>query len=169
VGKKLVLLAGACAAAWWFFIGGRAIDESHVRGFYDQQMHATLSRDPKALCEMLASDFVGEAVEISVRNRVRNVQDRAQACKSYDELYASMDKLGQSMGGIMQIDYDHEITDIQLADDHKSAVVQTRYTLDLGGTIINMSGTSTDTLIRRNGKVRVQRSEGKVTTRTLAG
>jgi hypothetical protein len=41
--------------------------------------------------------------------------------------------------------------------------------MDLGGSIINLSGTSTDTLIRRNGKVRVQRTEGKVTTRTMAG
>ena len=167
--KKVLLLVGVCAAAWWWFIGGRTMDESHVRGFYDQQMRATLARDPKALCEMLASDFVGEAVEVSLRGRVRNVQDRTQACKSLEDFYASMDKLGQSLGGIMQIDYHHEITDIQLADDKKSAVVQTKYTLDLGGTIINMNGTSTDTLIRRNGKVRVQRSDGKVTTRTMAG
>lgn len=169
MGKKLLLLVGVCAAAWWWFVGGRTMDESHVRGFYDQQMRATLSRDPKALCEMLASDFVGEAVEVSLRGRVRNIQDRDQACKSLEDFYASMDKLGQSMGGIMQIDYDHQITDIKLARDARSAVVQTKYTLDLGGTIINMSGTSTDTLIRRNGKVRVHRSEGKVTTRTLAG
>ncbi|MCC2656585.1 MAG: hypothetical protein K0Q76_1693 [Panacagrimonas sp.] len=166
--KKLLLLVGAGAAAWWFFIGGRTINESHVRGFYEQQMHATLSRDPKALCGMLASDFVGEAVEISLAGRVRNVQDRDQACNSIEEFYASMDKLGSSMGGMLQIDYDHEIIDIKI-DDARSAVVKTRYKMDLGGSIINLSGTSTDTLIRRNGKVRVQRTEGKVTTRTMAG
>ena len=167
--KKVLLLAGVCAGAWWWFIGGRTVDESHVRGFYEKQMHATLTRDPKALCEMLASDFVGEAVEISLAGRVRNVHDHDQACKSMEEFYASMDKLGQSMGGMLQIDYDHEITEIQVADDKRSAVVKTRFKMDLGGSILNLDGTSTDTLIRRNGKVRVQRSNGKVTTRTMAG
>ncbi len=80
-----------------------------------------------------------------------------------------MDKIGQSMGGMLQIDYNHEILEIRLADDARSAIVETRFTLDLGGSIINVSGTATDTLIRRNGKVRVQRTEGKATTRTLAG
>ena len=167
--KKLLILAAACAALWWYFIGGRVLDEARVRGFYEQQMHATLSRNPEALCEMLSSDYVGEVVEISLAGRVRSVQDRTQACKSIEDLYASMDKIGQSMGGMLQIDYDHEIIEIRVADDARSAVVDTRFTLDLGGSIINVKGTATDTLVRRNGKVRVQRTEGKATTRTLAG
>lgn len=48
--KKLLILGVACAALWWYFIGGRVLDEARVRGFYEQQMHATLSRNPEALC-----------------------------------------------------------------------------------------------------------------------
>ena len=55
--RKFVLLAILAGAGWWHFIGGRTIDETHVQQFYQDLEHATLSRDPQALCKLLDNDF----------------------------------------------------------------------------------------------------------------
>jgi hypothetical protein len=71
------------------------------------------------------------------------------------------------MGGMLQLDYNYQIQKITISSDKKSAVVETSFTLNIAGSLMNFNASSVDTLIRRNGKVMLLRSEGK--TRLSSG
>jgi hypothetical protein len=159
--KKIVLGVALIAAGWWYFIGGRTLTEEHVRAFYAEQERATLDRDPQALCDMLAGDFesVG-TVTIAGHVSPKTTTNRKQTCDAYTALYAQFEKIGDKMGGILQLDSQYDIHEIALAANKKSATVDVSSGLDVGGTIMNIRGRNTDTLIRRNGKTLLLRSEG---------
>lgn len=42
--KKIVLLAALCAGAWYYFVGGRTLDEKMVRAYYDQSARPLQAR-----------------------------------------------------------------------------------------------------------------------------
>jgi hypothetical protein len=90
----------------------------------------------------------------------QTTQRRAETCNAYTALYGEFEKIGDKMGGILQLDSRYDIHDISLASNKKSATVDVSSALDVGGTIMNIRGRSTDTLIRRNGKTLLFRSEG---------
>lgn len=158
--KKFILIAILAGAGWWYFIGGRTISEQHVARFYQELEAATLSRNPEALCALLADDFVTSGtVAIGGQNR-SSTQNKAQTCDAYVATYASFEKLGDKMGGMLQLDSNYEIKRIDVQPDGKSAIVDFSSSLDVAGTITNIRSRSTDTLIRRNGKTLMLRSEG---------
>ncbi len=66
---------------------------------------------------------------------------------------------------IERLGYDQQLTGLELAADRRSAIVHTGFNFDIGGVVINLNGTSVDTLVRRNGRILVTRSDGKVITR----
>lgn len=88
-------------------------------------------------------------------------QNKEQACQAYDELYKSFALIGNQMGGMVQLDSSYKINSVAIQPDSKSATVDFTSSLDVAGTIMNFRSRSTDTLIRRNGKVLMLRSEGK--------
>lgn len=160
--KKLILIAPLVAAAgWWYFVEGRTLTEDNVLAFYKQQEAATLSRHPEELCALLDDDF--QAVGVSVfQDQERNDRvDKEQTCQSARNLYKSFDDLGDKMGGILQLDYGYSIHKIDISPDKKSATVDASYSLDVAGSIMNIRSRGIDTLIRRNGKMLMLRSEGK--------
>jgi hypothetical protein len=65
------------------------------------------------------------------------------------------------MGGMLQLDSSYKINSVAIQPDSKSATVDFSSSLDVAGTIMNIRSRSTDTLIRRNGKVLMLRTEGK--------
>jgi hypothetical protein len=159
--RKFLLLAILAGAGWWYFIGGRTISEAHVERFYQDLEHATLSRDPQALCALLDEDFQSVGT-ISMGGRRETVeQDKAQACEAYVEMYKNFALLGDKMGGMLQLDSSYTINSVAIQPDSKTAMVDFSSSLDVAGTIMNLRSRSTDTLIRRNGKVLMLRSEGK--------
>lgn len=159
--RKFLLLAMLAGAGWWYFIGGRTITEDHVVRFYQDVERATGTRNPDALCALLDNDFqtVGTVDMSGMRNTV--TQDKAQACEAYTEMYKNFALLGDKMGGLLQLDTSYTINSIVIQPDNKSATVDYTYSMDVAGTIMNIRSRSTDTLIRRNGKVLMLRSEGK--------
>lgn len=159
--RKFVLLAILAGASWWYFIGGRTITEAHVQRFYQDLEHATLSRNPEALCALLDNDFQSVGT-LSMGGRRETVeQNKEQACQAYDEMYKSFAAIGNQMGGMVQLDSSYKINSVAIQPDSKSATVDFTSSLDVAGTIMNFRSRSTDTLIRRNGKVLMLRSEGK--------
>lgn len=56
--------------------------------------------------------------------------------------------------------YDFKIKQIEVASNRKNAAIKTKYRLDVAGSLMNIRGNSDDTLIRRNGKVLLERSNG---------
>lgn len=160
----LVLIAGG---GWWYFEGGRTLSEKSVNDFYEQQAVATLSRDPEALCDQLGAEYQSSAVITSIEGRAQEKANKDQSCQSLNAMYENFHQLGEKMGGTLQLDYDYKIQKITISKDKKTATVETSYTLDVAGSLMNFEGTSVDTLIRRNGKVMALRSEGK--TRVSSG
>jgi hypothetical protein len=159
--KKFVLLAILAGAGWWYFIGGRTITDGHVVRFYQDLEAATLSRNPDALCALLDEDFETVGIVDVGGRRNTSTQDKAQTCAAYAEMYENFEKLGDKMGGMLQLDSSYNINSIVIESDHNRATVDYSSSLDVAGSIMNIRSRSTDTLIRRNGKVLMLRSEGK--------
>jgi hypothetical protein len=164
--KKILLVLLALAGAWWYFVSSRTLTEERVGTFYQDMERATLDREPKAICALLAEDFeTSGTVEIGGRTE-ESTQDRAQTCEAYVKLYDMFEKLGDKMGGLLQLDSRYEIHSIRISPDKKTATVDISTALDVAGTIMNIRSRNTDTLIRRNGKVLLLRSEGKGSIRS---
>jgi len=160
---KLGLLALICAAGgWWFLVGGKQISEEQVHQFYADYEAATLSRNPEKLCAFLAEDFKSSAqISLGGHANVEGEGSKAETCDGMKELYTTFETLGEKMGGILQLDSSYEIHSIKIAADKKSAEVEISSSLDVAGSIMNIKSKTTDTLIRRNGKVLLLRSEGQ--------
>jgi len=158
--KYILLIAILAAAGWWYFVGGRRISEDHVARFYQEIEAATLSRNPDALCTLLSDDFqTSGTVEIGGQTRT-STQNKTQTCRAYAAMYENFEKLGDKMGGMLQLDSSYKINSIEIQPGRKSAIVDFSSSLDVGGTIMNIHSRSMDTLIRRNGKTLMLRSEG---------
>lgn len=158
--KKLLLVALVAGGAWWYFVGGRELSEESVRNFYQQQEHATLTRDPEALCSLLDKKFEAAGAAATGDGNQRDHANRTQTCGSYRAMYQSFDSLGEKMGGVLQLDYAYDIHTIRISPDKKEATVEVSYSLDVAGSIMNIRSRATETLIRRNGKMLMLRSEG---------
>jgi hypothetical protein len=159
--RKVVLLAILAGLSWWYFIGGRSITEERVERFYVDLEHATLSRNPEALCALLADDFQSVGTVQIGGQRATSTQNKEQTCDAYTKMYENFELLGDKMGGILQLDSRYKINSIVIEPDRKSATVDYSSSLDVAGTIMNIRSRSKDTLIRRNGKMLMLRTEGK--------
>jgi hypothetical protein len=159
--KKLILLVILAATAWWYFIGGRSLSEESVRTFYQQQEIATLKRAPEELCSLLDDRFQATGTTALGDQSRTDIADKEQTCDGYRAMYQGFEALGDKMGGILQLDYNYTVHSIELAPDKKSATVDVSYSLDVAGSIMNIRARSSETLIRKNGKTLMARSEGK--------
>ena len=157
-----MLILIAATAGWWYFSAARKLSDEQVKDFYRNLEIATLERKPEALCALLADDFESTGtMTVGGQSQIQTgVQNKAQTCEAYQKLYASWDKLGEKMGGILQLDSKYTIHNISISADSKTAIVDMSSSLDVGGSIMNISARSTDTLIRKNGKVLMLHSEG---------
>jgi hypothetical protein len=164
--RKILLLAILAGAGWWYFIGGRTITEGHVVRFYQELERATLSRNPEALCAMLDEDFESVGIIDMGGQSVESTQNKVETCEGYTDMYQNFALLGDKMGGMVQLDSSWEIKSVEIEPDGKSATVDFFSSLDVAGRLMNIRSRSTDTLIRRNGKVLMLYSEGKGSIRT---
>lgn len=163
--KKLILLALVVFGSWWYFIGGRSLSEAAVRTFYQEQEHATLTRDPEALCALLDADFSTAGITAVGGRGRHDSANKTQTCENYRSMYKTFDTVGEKMGGMLQLDYSYDIHSIEIATDKKSATVDVSYSLDVAGSIMNIRSRATETLVRRNGKTLMVRSEGRARVR----
>ena len=158
--KLLIAIVVIAGAAWWFIIGNSKISETQVNEYYQSIEDATLDRKPEDICSLLADDFTDEeAVTISGQQEAIS-QNKAQTCDAHRNLYETIDKLGEKMDGILQLDSNYKIHSITISNDQKTATVDISSSLDVAGSIMNFRSRSTDTLVLRNGKVLMLRSEG---------
>ena len=158
--KKVLLITILAGAAWWYFAGGLSISEAQVNDFYRTTEVATLERKPGDLCNLLAEDFSSTgSVALGGQSRTES-QSKSQTCEGYAAMYAAWEKLGEKMGGTLQLDSKYEIHSIAISPDKKTAKVDISSSLDVAGTLTNIRSRSTDTLVRRSGKVLLLRSEG---------
>lgn len=163
--KKLAVIALATWGLWWYFVGGRTITTEHVEDYYRKYEHALLSRNPDGLCQLLDDKFQGSDTTTVLGQEMTTNTDRAKACASFHETFETIKDVGNKLGGIAQLDSDYDIESISISPDRKSAKVVISYSLDVAGRFMQIRSQSTETLVRRNGKVLGTQAESKTVTR----
>ncbi len=160
--KAIIVAIVLAVGGWWYFIGGRTITPEQVNAFYREYEAATLNREPEKLCALIADEYSSEAVVRApglARPRV-DILNKQQTCESLRQTFEAWEELGNRMGGMLHLDSKYSLKDIQIAPNRKQATVEVQSTLEIGGSLMSMRTKSHDTLIRRNGKVLLLRSEG---------
>jgi hypothetical protein len=159
--KWILLAVAACLGAWYYLIDGRKLDEQMVRNFYQQQEHATYSRDPEALCAQYAKKLVATQ-ETRMSGQTTSVTlDQKQACDKLRETFQFFEQAGEKAGGILTIEYAYELHQIDIAPDRKSATVQFSSVLKMGEAFMQFTTTSTERLERSMREVQLARADVK--------
>jgi hypothetical protein len=160
--KWALLLIAASVGGWYVVIDGRKLDEQMVRDFYAQQRHATYSRDPGALCDQYASKArVTQETRMAGRTTTATM-GRKDACDRLHEQFQFFEMAGEKAGGILTIDYAHELHEIEIAPDRKSARVVFSSTLKMGETFFQVATTATERLERSMRRVQLVEADAKV-------
>lgn len=166
--KKIILLVILGVLSWWYFIGDRKLSEEHVAKFYQAQTIATLERDPGKLCVLLANEYTSKISWVALSKKIEESRNKEQTCENGEKVYRDFAALGEKMGGVLHLDYNHQIHDISFSPDRKTATVDISFTLKVGGSLMTYTGRGTDTLIRRHGKTQLLHSEGAGTVNSAS-
>jgi len=165
MGKLLAIVGLACAAAWYYFVGGAKLDEDMVRQFYTDAAHATLSRDPEALCAQMSSKLVVNQETVVMGQTSNQTLNKKQACEAQHKAFQQFKEMGEKVDGILTMEFDYSVDSITLSPNHKTAVVQMSSTLQMGGQLMQFRSVSTDELDREWGKVHITKSNSKTGVR----
>ncbi|MDM0076927.1 hypothetical protein QTH90_21135 [Variovorax sp. J2P1-59] len=163
--KKIALVIALCVGAWYFFIGGRKLDEAMVREYYEKEAHAILSRDPELLCKQLSSKAVIQDHTVMMGQAQDATLNRDQACDATRETFKLFENVGSKMGGMLTIEYDFHLDSVQVATDRKSAKVEGTSTLKMGETVMQFRSSFTQELVRELGQMRLLRSDQRSVVR----
>ncbi len=167
--KAIIFILILAAAGWYYFIGGRKMDEQMVRDYYGAQAHAVLSRDTQAQCELfspklkahLQSRMAGQMQDVTI--------GKDQLCKQLEDQHKFFEDVGEKAGGMLTIEYQYEIKNINLAGDRKSAEVDVVSTLKMGEAFMEITATSNERLERHLGKVQTVAAEASTRVRWTPG
>lgn len=160
--KKILLIMIILGGAWWHYYGQNELSNESIDKFYAQQMDATLRRNPEALCNQLAEDYYSTGVTVTLAGRISEEADKELSCNNMKRTYDEFENIGKALGGIAQLDHDHKISSITISSDKKSATVETAFRLNVAGKLMQMSGVTTDTLVKRKGEVKLLKTNYKM-------
>jgi len=169
--RVIILLLVAIGIGSWYWNRQNTIDEESVNRFYDTATEHVLNGRSKALCAMMTKDFTRTGVNSTSQGRIQENADKEESCDKFDKMFTSLAEAGRQTGGQMSTNYQVSIDHIEIAPDHKSAEVKvsTQISMAIGpiGRIAETRDKSTETLVIRNGKLLLQKSEGSSITRTI--
>ena len=167
--KAIVLVLILAAGLWYYFIGGRKMDEQMVRDYYRAQAHEVLSRNPKGQCNLLSSKLKAQ-LRSRIGGQVQDVTlDKAQLCKQLADQAKFFEEVGDKAGGILTIEYHYDIKNINLAGDKKSAEVNVVSTLKMGEAFMEITSVSNERLERHLGKVQMVAADAQTGMRWTPG
>ncbi len=166
--KQIAIVIALCVGAWFFFVGGRKLDEAMVRDYYQKDAHAIYSRDADAICKKLSRKAVIESKVTAMGRTVESSQTRDEACETMKTNLELFRTVGDRMGGILTIEYDYHIDSIEVATDRKSATVMGTSVLKMGESVLQYKSNFTQRLERELGQMRLVHSDG-VTVVRLGG
>lgn len=156
--KQIAIVVALCVSAWFFFVGGRKLDEKMVREYYEKEAHAIYSRDAERLCKQLSRKAVVESKVTMMGRTVEATYDREGACDAARKSFEMFRLVGERMGGILTIEYDYHIDNVEVATDRKSAVVQGTSVLKMGEAALQYRSAYTQRLERELGQMRLVHS-----------
>lgn len=166
--KQIAIVITLCVGAWYFFIGGRKLDEPMVRDYYQKEAHAIYSRDPEALCKQLSRNARIESRTTMMGKTLESSHNRDEACQATRDTFQTFSKVGERMGGILTIEYEYHIDDIEVAPGRKSAVVKGTSVLKMGESLLQYKTSFTQRLERELGQMRLVHAD-EVTVMRLGG
>lgn len=165
--QKIILGVLLAFLGWWFMFGSRQLDADNVDTYYFKSQKALAERKPKEMCELLDKNFLIVSTTVTAgKTSAPSTQDRQQTCDGYDKMFDAWTEIGAQMGGLVQLDTDYTIHRVQISEDKKTATVEVTSDLRVAGSLMRFRSRSTDTLIRRNGKVLMLTSKGTVVMST---
>jgi len=167
--RVIILLLVAVGIGSWYWNRQNSIDEESVNRFYDTATEHVLNGRSKELCAMLSKDFTRTGVNSTSQGRIQENADKDETCDRYDKMFASLAQAGR-LGGV-STNYQVNIEHIEISKDRKSAEVKLSSSVSMAlgpiGSIAETRDKSSETLVIRNGKLLLQKSEGAAITRTI--
>ena len=162
--KVLIVILAIVAGGWYWMKGSKSISEADVHAHYSAQIQALADRDTKKMCAAFDDGFSGSGTTVSAAGRVNESVDKAKACASLEEFFASAKKLEAQMPGGFQIDTEQHVQSIEISPDKKKATVAVKSVMKLGNPqmlLMKFTNEQTDTFVRKNGQLKLVAQTGK--------
>ncbi|MFM9921801.1 hypothetical protein VLK31_02315 [Variovorax sp. H27-G14] len=163
--KQIAIVLALCVGAWYFFIGGRKLDEPMVRDFYQTQARAIAARDADKLCKQLSRKVVIESKTTVMGRAEETTHDRDSACLGVHKTFETFQIIGEHSDGILSMEYDYHLDAIEIAPDRKSARVQGTSVMKLGDSAVQLKTSFTQRVERELGQMRLVHAEDSTVVR----
>jgi hypothetical protein len=163
--KLVAIVCAAAFAVWYAAVGGRQIDEGHVRHLYEEYLAAFDKGDGKAVCEMFDDKVSGSFRSTAPSMRVNETITKSTACAAVDNFYLAKKKFEEISGEEMHTNLEFTINAIAISPDKKSATVDVLLEMRIGTerkSLLDMRSTQTDKVIRNFGSAKFIQSDGVV-------
>lgn len=163
---KAIAVVGCLAyGIWYAAIGGRQINEGHVRDLYKEYWSAFDRGDGKAVCELFSDTVSGRFTSTSRSMPVKETLDKAAACSSVDDFYQAKKQLEEKAGEELYTNFEYTIKSIEISPDNKTATVEVLTEMRIGterGALLDMRSSQIDKVKRSFGQARFSQSDGTV-------
>lgn len=163
--KQIAIVLALCAGAWYFFIGGRKLDEPMVRDYYQSQARAISARDADKLCKQLSRKVVIESKTTVMGRSEEITHDRESACRGAHKTIETLRTIGEHSGGILSVEYDYHLDAVDVAPDRQSALVTGTSVLKLGDSAVQLKTSFSQRLERELGQMRLVHAEDSTVVR----
>lgn len=160
--KKILVIVVLLGCAWWYWKERTTLSEAKILAYYDQVGEVIQAREPDGLCKLLAEDYQGsDSSSFGEGTGAERQFDKTQACSATREMFARFNGADNKVSSLLKLKYSYKVNSIKLSPDKKSALVEINYSLDAGGTLMQVNTHSLDSLIRKNGKTQMQQSKSE--------
>ncbi len=153
--KQIAIVLALCVGAWYFFVGGRKLDEAAIRAYYDKQAQAFIAGDADTLCRQISKKAVltGEGVMMGEsRSATLNKEDQ---CEALHRLFEAFDEVQHATGERISLQYDYRIESVEISTDRKRATVTGSSTISMAGSARSIKSTGTAEYVSELGQVRL--------------
>lgn len=156
--RTCMLLIVVAGLSWWYVDYSYRITETQVRELYTTQQDAIQQFDAERQCAQMDDDFQGRLIIRQGGQSSEQQLDQKQACRLITLSTNLAQRMANRTSGHAAPSADIEIESIELSPNRKRATVQSMTTVRVGEMTVSRDR-STDTLIRRQGRLRVLSSE----------
>jgi hypothetical protein len=163
--KQIAIVIALCVGAWYFFVGGRKLDEPMVREYYQQGARAAAANDADKLCKQLSRKATIEIRTTAMGRTQEESLDRDEACASIRKTMEVLRRVDDQVGAILAIEYDYHIDTIEIAPDRKSAVATGTSVMKMGDTAVQFKTSFNQRLERELGQMRLVHAEDSMVVR----
>lgn len=163
--KQIAIVIALCVGAWYFFIGGRKLDESMVRDYYRKEATAIAAHDADRLCKQLSRKVVIETTTTAMGRTEERTHDRESACAGARKTFENLRAVSDRMGSLLSVEYDYHIDSVEIATDRRSAMVKGTSVLKMGESALQLKTSFNQRLERELGQMRLVHAEDSTVVR----